>query len=260
MKLVDTHCHLHDPEFYTSEQQLEMYSNLVSADTGIICASTSEQASRSAVSFAANHENVWAMVGVHPHDTKDGYDVIGDILAENHDEIVGLGEIGLDYYYMNSPRETQIVAFEQQLQWSIDYGLPISFHVRDAKDSSKSSVWDDFWPIFDNFRGLRGVLHSFTDVQAHLDEGFERGLYVGVNGICTFTKDPLQQTLYQNIPLEKLLLETDAPFLTPAPLRGKINEPSFVGRVAEHMATVHGVSLDFVSTTTTANAKRLFSI
>lgn len=260
MKLVDTHCHLHDPEFYTSDQQIALYENAARAGIGLFCVSTSQSSASNAVLFTEKYENTWALVGVHPHDAKEGWEYIGTILAEGHTKVIGVGEIGLDYHYMNSPRDIQIAAFEEQLQWAVDHGLPVSFHVRDAKDASKGSVWDDFWPIFDNFHGLRGVLHSFTDVQLQLDKGFERGLYVGVNGICTFTKVQAQQALYRNIPLEKLLLETDAPFLTPVPFRGKINEPSFVERVAEHMATVHGVSLDLVSDTTTANAKQLFSI
>lgn len=260
MKLIDSHCHVHESEFFTPEQQAAAYDNAIAADTAMICVATSEAASREAIEFAKYHDDSWAVLGVHPHESKLGWSEIGTLLFENHSKVVGIGEIGLDYYYMNSPRDTQIAAFEQQLQWAIDYNLPVSFHVRDAKNRLEGSVWDDFWPIFDNFKGLRGVLHSFTDTQEQLDRGFERGLYVGVNGICTFTKDPAQQALYRNIPLEKLLLETDAPFLTPAPLRGRINEPRFVGRVAEHMATVHGVSLDLVSATTTANTQRLFSI
>ena len=192
------------------------------------------------------------MLGVHPHEAKDGCTAIGGLLAERHEKVVGIGEIGLDYYYDNSPREEQIKILEQQLQWAMEYDLPVSFHVREA--------FDDFWPIFDNFHGIRGVLHSFTDTQANLEAGFSRGLYVGINGISTFTKDPSQQRMYAELPLERMLLETDAPFLTPAPLRGKMNEPSYVGRVAEHASSLRGVSLDVVSRMTTDNARKLFAI
>ncbi len=259
MTLIDTHCHIHESEFFDAEQQSEVFDNAIKHDVGMICVATSEQGCDEAIAFTKAHENTWAVLGVHPHETDKGWGKVGELLGESHEKVVGIGEIGLDYFYLHSPRDVQIRAFEAQLQLAQDYNLPVSFHVRDSK-GAESSVWDDFWPILDNFRTTRGVLHSFTDVQAQLDKGFDRGLYVAVNGISTFTKDPLQQELYKSIPLEKLLLETDAPFLTPAPLRGRMNQPSFVGRVAEHMATVRGVSLDLVSTTTTANARKLFSI
>jgi len=258
--LIDTHCHIHDAEFFPDPSEQEAaYARAIAADTAMICVATSEQTSREAVEFARTHDQAWAVVGVHPHDTKSGWDEIGLILDKTPD-IIGIGEIGLDYFYMNSPRSVQIAGLEQQLQWAIDYSLPVSFHVREAKNPHEQSVWDDLWPILDNFHGIRGVLHSFTDIQAQLDRGFERGLYVGVNGISTFTKDAEQQRLYAEIPLDKLLLETDAPFLTPVPFRGKVNEPSFVGRVAEHMAALCGVPPDLVSEATTDNARRLFAI
>lgn len=146
----------------------------------------------------------------------------------------------------------QIQALEAQIQLALDHNLPIIFHVREA--------FADFWPIFDNFRGIRGELHSFTDTQLNLDEGLKRGLYVGVNGISTFTKDPLQQAMFANIPLEKMLLETDAPFLTPTPFRGKVNEPAFVRNVAEHQAAVRELPLEQIAAATTANAHALFAL
>jgi len=236
LRLIDSHCHLHDTDFFTDNRE-QFYKETVEANIGMICVGTDQRSSCQAVEFAVNHESSWAAIGVHPHDTKDGW---GDVktLLENKTEnspIVAIGEIGLDYYYNNSPRETQIEGLEAQLQMAIDYNLPVSFHVRDgAKD--QPSVWDDFWPIFDNFHGLRGVLHSFTDTRDNLEKGFSRNLYVGLNGISTFTKDQLQKELFASIPLERLLLETDAPFLTPAPFRGNINKPEYVRLVAEYWA------------------------
>ncbi len=253
MKLIDSHCHIHESEFFSDQNQQEaVYARAIEAGVGIACVATSEKASREALDFVARHDHTWAVLGVHPHEAKDGCAAVGELLAEKHEKTVGIGEIGLDYYYNNSPREVQIAVLEQQLQWAMDYDLPVSFHVREA--------FADFWPVFDNFHGIRGVLHSFTDTQANLEAGFSRGLYVGVNGISTFTKDAAQQRMFASIPLEKMLLETDAPFLTPAPLRGKMNEPSYVGRVAEHASELRGVSLDVVSRTTTDNARKLFAI
>ncbi len=310
MRLIDSHCHIHEAEFFPDASEQEaVYRRAVEAGVGIVCVATSEAASREALEFVKKHDQTWAVLGVHPHEARDGCAGIGELLAgratsetasarreplspssweaaelpsvgskdqsslrqelvvrdsracadvseltrpANSAKIVGIGEIGLDYYYNNSPRDVQIAALEQQLQWAMDYGLPVSFHVREA--------FADFWPVFDNFHGIRGVLHSFTDTQANLEQGFARGLYVGVNGISTFTKDAAQQKMYAQIPLERMLLETDAPFLTPAPLRGKMNEPSYVGRVAEHVSALHEVPIDVVSRMTTDNTRRLFAI
>ena len=145
-----------------------------------------------------------------------------------------IGEIGLDYYN-NSPRETQIEGLEAQLQMAMDYNLPVSFHVRDgAKD--QPSVWGDFGQFLTIFTGFAACCIVLLDTRDNLEKGFSRNLYVGLNGISTFTKDQLQKELFASIPLERLLLETDAPFLTPAPFRGNINKPEYVRLVAEYWA------------------------
>ena len=248
--LVDTHCHIHDANYPLDIGDVLSRAHHAGINQ-MICVGTSEQSSRDAVTFAKNHEHVYAAVGVHPHDTKEGYAVIGELL-QAHPDIVAIGEIGLDYFYTHSPREVQIAALEAQLDLARRYGLPVIFHVREA--------FDDFWPIFDNFTGLRGVLHSFTDTQANADKACARGLYIGVNGISTFTKDEAQRAMFAGLPLERLLLETDAPFLTPAPYRGTVNEPAFVRNVAEHHATIRNVDLDTVALATTANARALFAL
>lgn len=258
--LIDTHCHIHEADYPLDRD--ETLAKARNADVlKMICVGTSEQSSVDAVAFAENHDGIYASIGVHPHDTKDGYAKIVQLANENSKKLVAVGEIGLDYYYGHSPREIQITALESQIQTALDHDLPIIFHVRDASSAERrTSVWSDFWPIFDNFRGIRGELHSFTDTQANLDKGFERGLFVGVNGISTFTKDPAQQQLFAGIPLDRMLLETDAPFLTPKPYRGTINEPAYVSEVAKHHATIRGISPDVVAAATTANAIQLFNL
>ncbi len=249
--LIDSHCHIHDTQFYPEDRD-EVYAQAHRAEVGMIVVGTSERDSHDAVEFARQRENVWAVVGVHPHDAKDGWGEIAEIIAKKHEHVVGIGEIGLDYFYNNSPREVQIRALEEQLQLAQDYKLPVSFHVR--------SAFDDFWPIYDNFSAIRGVLHSFTDTAATLEKGLSRGLYIGVNGISTFTRDVAQQEMFASIPLERVLLETDAPFLTPVPHRGKINSPAFVTLVAEHIAHTHNCAYDDVARVTTANARALFAL
>jgi TatD DNase family protein len=237
-----------------------VYTRAIEAGVAMFCVGTDERSSREAVEFAESHDDTWAIVGVHPHEAKGGWADIERVLRENcgsrvargEASIIGIGEIGLDYFYTHSSREQQIHALEAQLQLATDYDLPVSFHVREA--------FDDFWPVFENFHGVRGVLHSFTDTQANLDRGFSRGLYVGVNGISTFTRDTAQRNLYATIPLERMLVETDAPYLTPVPLRGKMNEPGYVRLVVEFWAQKRGISFDELAHATTQNAHRLFGV
>ncbi len=245
----DTHCHLHDINFFPDNRQ-DVYDNAIKANVKMLCVGTSQADSRAAVDFTKDRNEAWAIVGVHPHDSKDGVADIETILQERHAKVVGIGEIGLDYYYDNSPRDIQIRALEQQLQWASDYSLPVSFHVRDA--------YDDFWPIFNNFPGIKGVLHSYTDSIQNAQRAIDNQLSIGVNGISTFARD--KQDRFDMIPLESMLLETDAPFLTPVPYRGKVNEPAFVRHVAEYHAKRRNIELETIARVTSANATKLFSL
>lgn len=246
--LIDTHCHIHEAE-YPLDQDETLQKARAAGVEKLICVGTSEQSSREAVEFAGHRDGVFASIGVHPHDTKDGWE---GLFALNGKKIVAVGEIGLDYFYTHSPRQTQIQALEAQIDLALGRNLPIIFHVREA--------FDDFWPLFDNFHGIRGELHSFTDTKANMEEGLKRGLLIGVNGISTFTKDKTQQEMFASLPIEHMLFETDAPFLTPAPFRGKVNEPAFVKNVAEYHAKLRGISVEEISAATTTNATALFAL
>lgn len=250
MRLIDSHCHVHDREFFGDKRE-EVYQRAIAEDIGMVCVGTDEVSSRDAIEFVKNREMSWAVIGVHPHEAKLGCSEIEGMLSQS-DKIVGIGEIGLDYFYDNSPREKQIEVLETQLQIANDNNLPVSFHVRDA--------FDDFWPIFDNFSGIKGVLHSFTDTMANAEAGMSRGLFIGVNGISTFTKDVAQQEMFRNLPIEKILLETDAPFLTPKPFRGKMNEVGYVELVAKWHADERGITLGEIAETTRHNTRDLFRI
>jgi TatD DNase family protein len=247
--LTDTHCHIHETDYPLDKEEVLRRAR----EAGVykmICVGTTEQSSREALAFAELHDNIFATVGVHPHDTKDGWELIGGLAGNDH--AVAVGEIGLDYFYTHSPRELQTQALEYQIQVALDRGLPVIFHVRDA--------FDDFWPIFDNFHGIRGELHSFTDTQENMEMALVRGLAIGVNGISVFAKSEAQQRTFASIPPQALLLETDAPFLTPPPFRGKVNEPAFVKIIAEHHAKIRGISYEEIAQTTTANADALFAL
>lgn len=248
MTLIDTHCHIYEPDYPEADEAIKR-----AREAGVqemICIGTNQVSSHQAVEFAGTRQGVFASIGVHPHHTKDGF---GEIFALNDaPKVVAVGEIGLDYYYTHSPREAQIAALEAQLDFALDHNLPVIFHVREA--------FDDFWPIFDNFQGIRGELHSFTDTRDNLKRALERELLIGVNGISTFSKDAEHAAMFKDIPLDRMLLETDAPFLTPRPLRGKINEPAFVKLVAEYHAAIRGIPLEAVALATTTNARALFAL
>ncbi len=247
---TDTHCHIHEPSY---EDGAGAYERAVQAGVSrLICVGTDNLSSEQAVSFAEQNDGAWASIGAHPHDSKDGIESIKRLMGERSDKLVAVGEIGLDYYYTHSPRQTQMAIFEEQLAMAQKNGLPVIFHVREA--------FDDFWPIFGNFKGIHGVLHSYTDTAENLERALSEGLYIGLNGISTFTKDPAQRAMFDAVPLDRMLLETDAPFLTPAPHRGMVNEPAFVMHVAEYHAKRREVELEHLARATSANASTLFSI
>lgn len=259
MVLVDTHCHVHDTEFYPDSRE-DVYAQSREAGVVMLCVGTDVRSSREAVEFCDVYAGTHPIVGIHPHEAKDNDPAeIRALVVAHRDEVVGIGEIGLDYFYDHSPRDTQQRVLRAQLEIARDYNLPVSFHVRDTTDGPEvGAVWRDFWPILDEYPEIRGVLHSFTDRQANLDEALRRGLKIGLNGISTFTKDQQQQRLYRELPLEHIVLETDAPFLTPKPFRGKMNTPAYVGSVAEHQAEIKHLSLDDVCRVTTENARSIF--
>ena len=249
MQLTDTHCHIHESSYPLASQDVLARAHEAGI-TRMICVGTNEKSSEEAAAFAQNHEGVYFSIGVHPHDTKDGWEKLEALTKAP--KLVAVGEIGLDYFYTHSPREVQLAALEAQLDLALQHDLPVIFHVREA--------FADFWPVFDNFKGIKGELHSFTDTPEHLEQALKRGLFIGVNGISTFTKSEAQRAMFASIPLERLLLETDAPFLTPAPFRGKVNEPAFVRQIAEFHAQARDISLDQIAHVSTANAQTLFKL
>ena len=259
--LIDTHCHIHDSEFYPENRE-QAYRESREADVVMLCVGTNVASSKEAIEFCRTHEGCYPVVGIHPHDTvSENVAQIQMLLEEYREVVVGIGEIGLDYYYDHSPREVQQRALREQLKLAVKHGLPVSFHVRDtAKQQEGVSVWSDFWPILDEFPEVKGVLHSFTDTEENLQKALDRGLYIGINGISTFTKETWQQQLFKEVALENIVLETDAPFLTPKPFRGKMNIPAYVGRVAEHQAVLKNVSPTDVIRITTTNARVVFGI
>jgi len=259
ISLIDTHCHIHETDYPLDCGEVLAAAGAAGVEK-IICVGTDLQSSRDAVEFAVMHENVFATIGIHPHEAEKTLAGLGPakeldaILAGAFlaKKIVGVGEIGLDYYYNHSPRETQIKMLNQQIELALKHDLPINFHVREA--------FDDFWSIFDSFHGVRGVLHSYTDNLANMEKALTRGLYIGINGIATFNKEPNLLAVHKELPLDRMLLETDAPWLTPVPFRGHTNQPSYIPKIVEFLAQLRGETYDEIAESTTANAEKLFKI
>ena len=252
LEFVDTHCHLHAEEYGFDQNQV-LKNAKESGVTKIICIGTDPKDSTAAVKFAAEHEEVFASVGLIPHDAKQGQqslDAIEGLISQP--KVVAIGEIGLDFFYTHSPKKDQVKALNFQIGIALKHDLPIIFHVRDA--------YPEFWQIFDDFKGIKGVCHSFSATRKELDQILERGLYVGLNGIVTFSKNKKQIEAFKAAPLDKLLLETDAPYLTPAPFRGRINESMYVESIAKFLSDLRGEPLDKIARATTDNASKLFKI
>lgn len=248
--LIDTHCHIHWPDYGLDVEEVIKRAHAAGVEK-MICVGTDYETSKLAIEFASKHKDVYATIGIHPHDADKGLGNLEDLIETNQNSIVAIGEIGLDYYHNLSLRDNQIDLLWQQIKLAIKYNLPIIFHVREA--------FEDFWKVFDEFNGIRGVMHSFTDTAENLQKCLDRGLFIGINGYSTFTKNEAQKLMYNSAPVVKMILETDAPFLTPVPFRGKINEPAYVKDIAEYHGVVHGISLDEISAITTKNARDLFN-
>lgn len=259
MQLIDTHCHIHDSEFFTPAQAEVVYKAASKELEGMVLIGTSLEDSKNAVAFSKKHpKNTKVAVGVHPHEATRMTEVDISKVSETlkaltkQQNVTAIGECGLDFFYNDASEllNKQTMLLEAQLQLAHNLDLAVSFHVRDG--------FEQFWPIFDNFRGIRGVLHSFSDSQSNLDKAVSKGLFIGVNGIATFTKHEWQRAVYRNVPLENIVLETDAPFLTPHPIRGTMNEPKNVIYITDFLAELRGENAKHIAQITTENARILF--
>lgn len=253
IEFVDTHCHLQFDKLAGNVEQV-IASAKNAGVTRLICVGTTLADSQKAIEYAGKYENVWATVGIHPHEAKAVNLQGGTLKIEKllkMPKVVAVGEIGLDFYKNYSPKTGQEKIFRLQIEMGLDTGLPYIFHVREA--------WDDFWRILDSYNNLRGVVHSFSASQTQLDQALNRGLYIALNGIMTFTTDKEQLVAAKKVPKNRLLLETDAPFLAPKPDRGQTCEPKHVRDIAEFLAKLRQEDVKNLATYTTRNATDLFN-
>jgi TatD DNase family protein len=253
--IIETHFHLDMLRAFSREEIIEKtrQHNIEK----MVTISTSADNLDEVISIAETFPEIYCTQGLHPHDGKEWNDDVKNHVLKNLKErskkIVAVGEIGLDYYYSKSPRDEQIKAFEEQLQIAIDHDLPVVIHTRDADEDTKA--------ILKNFASKlkrKGVVHSFTSglelAQYSIDEGF----YLGFNGIITFKNAENVRDALRITPLERILLETDSPFLTPDPYRGVENAPYYLPFVAEKIAEVKGLPLDLILKQAYQNSFDLF--
>ncbi len=261
MILVDSHCHIADSAFDADRATvIERAENanvrfMLSVGTGEPASGNFEQT----IGIAEQHENIFASIGIHPHDAKT-YDERAEQqlinLAKSSRKVVAWGEIGLDFYYDHSPREIQEQVFRRQIRIAQDLGLPIIIHSRDANDETVQILTEEC--ARPNFAG--GVMHCFGGTAAMAEELMKIGFYISFAGNVTFKKADDLREAARIVPLEKLLIETDCPYLAPVPLRGKRNEPAFVLETARFLADFKGVELEELAKRTTENFFRIFRL
>jgi TatD DNase family protein len=250
--LIDTHSHIHFDEFAHDLDDLLDRAHARGVDK-MLCVGVNDTDSAQAVAVARAFQNLYSTVGLHPHDADRGYEGLEEIARlADFESVVGIGECGLDYYRSETTKDEQERALRFQIELAIEKGLPLVFHVRDA--------FEDFWRITDDYPESRGVVHCFTAGVPELEGSLRRGYFIALNGIMTFTKDQRQLDAARLVPLDRLLLETDCPFLTPVPLRGTRNEPANIALTAEFLANLRGEALEDLATQTSRNAEKLFRI
>ena len=250
---IDSHAHIQLPQF-NHDRDAVLKRAHEAALSAILVIGFDVKTSRGAVELAEKHENIYATVGMHPHDAKDFTpDALHTLRAlAAHPKVIALGEMGLDYHRNRSPRPLQKAAFEKQLDMAEELDMPIIIHNRDA--------YMDILPILEARRGkIRGVLHCFTGDVEVMHRSLAIQFHIGIGGIVTYPNAKDVQAVAREVPAERLLIETDCPWLAPQFRRGKRNEPAYVRAVAEKIAELRGTSIETIGEVTTRNFQQLFA-
>jgi len=252
--LIDTHCHIQHKDF--DADRAEVIARAVEAGVGRMFVVGSDRADNpAALELAGRYGFIHAICGIHPHDASSLDDGLKAELARwlSHPKAIAVGETGLDYHYMHSPREIQREAFVWHLRLARELGLPVVVHSREADDETMEILRSEG-------RGLRGLLHCFSGSAAMAREVLALGYYISIAGPVTYKKADAMRDVVKSVPIERLLIETDAPYLAPAPLRGRRNEPSYLVHTAAEIARVKGLSIGDVARITSLNAFQLFGV
>jgi TatD DNase family protein len=256
---IDSHAHIEGSEF-DADLEAVIQRALDAGVEKIVCVGDGEVAADShaaAFRIAEEHPFIYTTVGVHPHEARllddELYAKLQDL--SQHPKVIAWGEIGLDYHYDNSPREAQREAFKRQLRMARERQLPISIHTREA-EADTLAILDEEWKD----SGLAGVIHCFTGTWAFGEAAVERGFLISFSGVVTFKKAEDLRHTARRLPIEKLLIETDSPFLAPVPYRGRRNEPAYVVETARAIAEVRETTVEEIGRATSENFTRLFKI
>jgi len=250
--LTDTHCHLFYDDLKDNLPDILDRAKQLGVDR-FICVATNLEDALECLKLAETHANIWASAGVHPHDAKDAPGNLVNRIRELmvHEKMVAVGEMGLDYFRNISDQETQQKVFRKQMSIAQDLDMPVIFHNRNADE--------DVLTILSEFPNLRGVAHCFSSTLETAEKFIDLGYYISFSGNLTFKNSHLPDVA-KELPLDRLLVETDCPYLSPVPHRGKPNEPGRTRFVAEKLADVHGVPLETIAAATSENATALFGL
>jgi TatD DNase family protein len=253
--IVDSHCHLDFPGL--AEREAEVVENARKAGIGLMVTIATRRGSwPDVVALAGRHPSVVCALGIHPHEAgKEGLDDPAPLIgAAQNPKVVAIGESGLDYFYDYAPRDRQAASFRAHIAAARATGLPLIVHTRDADDDTASILEEEMAAgVF------TGVVHCFSSSRRLAERAVAMGLHLGIGGMLTFKRSDELRAIVSDMPLDRLLLETDAPYLAPVPMRGRTNEPAYTAHVARTLAEVKGVPLAEIERTTTQNFFRLFT-
>lgn len=253
VKLIDTHAHLDFDKLYNNLDEVIERARKKGVEK-IINIGITVSSSQKSIEIAKNYEDIYAVIGIHPHDAKNAPENYLKELEKmaREEEVVALGEMGLDYFKDFSPRDVQMKVFKEQLSLAKDLNMPVVIHDRDAHDESIKAIKD--------INGLRGVFHCFSGDWKVAREVLDLGFYISFPGTITFKKAQKLREVAKKMPHDRIMVETDCPFLAPEPFRGKTNEPAYVRLVAEAVAEERGISLEDLGEITTNNAISFFGL
>lgn len=251
MRFTDSHCHL-----TMSDAAAELERARAAGVAGFVVPATKLEDAPQAVAVAEAHDDVWAAVGFHPHEAKD---CDGEAFAEigrlaRHERVVAIGEAGLDYHYMHSPRDVQREVFMRHVALAKELDLPVIIHNRESTADLLDLLGGE------EARGARGILHSYTEDAESARRLIAAGYFISFSGIVTFRNADRLREVARLLPQDRVLIETDTPFLAPVPHRGRDNEPAYVVRIAELLAELWKTSLEDVAERTTTNFETAFSV
>lgn len=252
--LVDSHCHLDFPDFQADIEGTLARARNAGVGT-LLTIGTKLSKFDQVLAVAERFDNVWCTVGIHPHEAGSETEVDTARLVElsRHPKVVGFGETGLDYFYDHSPRPQQQAQFRTHIAAARETGLPVVVHTRDADADTAAILAEEY------AKGpFTGLIHCFSSGAALADAVLKIGFYISLSGIITFNKSDSLRAIVRPLPLDRLLVETDAPYLAPVPFRGKRNEPAYVAHTAAKLAELKGVDVATLTTATTDNFHRLF--